>query len=116
MKVWNLKYGLGGDVHFAAYGTGETALRIFERGEFIATATINIEEWGAPPADRGRLWVKTWAENEGMDAALIDSGVCLPFSELCGDAEFYGGHEASCRAVLLRLSPAAMAELEVQGG
>ncbi len=114
MQVHNLKYGLSGDIEFAQYATGETAIRITGPEGLIATATVNIEEWGAPPAPRGRIWVKTWSENAGMDEALIAAGVCEPFSPSCRDVEVYGGYGNSCVAVSLRLTPAALAELETQ--
>src|SRR5580658_4593005 len=113
MLVHNLKYGLSGSVEFARYAsTGETSIRIVDEGEPVCVATVNIEEWGAVPAPAGCVWIKTWSENEGIDRALADAGVV----ERHWIDEFWGGHGGSCRAVLARLTPAALAELAVQEG
>ena len=100
----------GGQVVFAQYGTGETAIIIEREGQRIAVATVNLEGWGVPRAGPGEVWIKAWSENEGMARALAGAGII----DRHWLEEVWGGFAGSCRAVLAKLTPAALAELAEQ--
>jgi hypothetical protein len=110
MQVHNLKYGMSGEVRFGRYASGELAIAIVNDGEMQARATVCLEGWGVDAASDGHVWVKTWSENEGMDRALADAGVI----ERHFVDEAWGGYDGKCRAVLAKLTPAALAELATQ--
>lgn len=112
MEIRGLKYGLGGEVLFAQYATGETAIQITSLEGTVAVATVNLQAWGVDRAPPGHVWVKTWSENEGMDKALIAGGVVEPKPVV----DAMGGYGHTCRAVLFKLTPAALAELKFQRG
>lgn len=109
MQVHNLKYGLSGDVKFGRYLRDQIAIIIENDGERIAVATVNLEGWGALDPPEGHCWIKTWSENEGIDLALERAGVV----ELT-KSTLLGGYGNSCKAVLAKLTPAALTELAEQ--
>lgn len=111
MQVHDLKNGLSGTVRWGFYRTGEIAITIVDEGELIATATVNLEEWGADQAPADCVWIKAWSENDGMDRALADAGVV----ERHWIDEVWGGYGGGCRAVLARLTPAALADFQASG-
>jgi hypothetical protein len=48
------------------------------RGEPIATATVNLPD---EPLPEGQVFIKDWAENEGIYAALVEVGIVGPVLE-----------------------------------
>lgn len=60
-------------IEFAKYANGRTAIRAYSTsGEPAFTATVNIPE--AVPGE-GCVFLKGWAENEGIPEALVKAGV-----------------------------------------
>lgn len=103
------RYNLSGDVSFAQYVNGQTALRIVgEDGEQVAICTVNLEALGALDFGPNKIWVKTWSENEGINLDLARAGVATSTG-----IEFAVNVYGSV-AVLMDLTPAAIAELEAQ--
>lgn len=69
------------DIQFRQYGNGRPAIRLVQartRGpyagssEVIAMASVNLPD---EPLAEGEIFIKDYAENEGMLAALIAAGV-----------------------------------------
>lgn len=57
------------------YHDGSTALMVYtEDGEPICKATVCMSDSGEKPAD-GNVFIKDWAENEGVMASLQAAGV-----------------------------------------
>lgn len=99
---------------WARYPNGALALQLvadgdqpeheIHDGEPIARASVNIVERGAVPD--GQIIIKTWAENQGIEYALMTGGVLRP-SDL--PLEFIqAGYEA---AEVHELTDAARAEV-----
>ena len=67
------------DIHLLSYGEGgATALLLMsvdEPGIAYCRASVNLPEIDTPP---NHMWIKTWAENEGVLEALIESGAVHP--------------------------------------
>lgn len=61
----------------AQYGNGRTALQLIDAqdGEPVATATVNLP---GEPLGSGEVFIKDYAENEGMVAALAEAGIVEP--------------------------------------
>jgi len=59
------------------YADGSTALLLSdaETGEQLAKATVCMVEYGEKPRDENHVFIKDYAENQGMVAALQDAGV-----------------------------------------
>lgn len=110
MQVFNLKYGLSGNVEFARYARKQVAILILsEDGDKVATSTVNLEGWDVSDPPEGFVHIKNWSENEGMVEALEKAGVIeRPFKSI------FGGWNCSCEAILAKLTPAALAELKEQ--
>ena len=104
MKIGPTKHGRAGDIEFAAYGNGETAIIVTRDGEREYVATVNLEGLGALEPGPGQIWVKTWSENVGVEEALMDAGIATPTHQrfACGPYDAI--------AVLMDLTPAALAE------
>jgi hypothetical protein len=110
MKVGPARYTRAGDVEFSQYENGWLAIVIVDEiGQPECKATTNLEALGAPTPSASQVWLKTWSENEGIEAALESAGVV----KLTGE-RFHCGFDAV--ALLAELTPAALAELEVQRG
>lgn len=63
---------------FAKYhGNGRVAIQLVdtEDGSPVATATVNLPN---DPLDVGAVFVKSYAENEGMTDALCEAGIIKP--------------------------------------
>lgn len=111
MKVGPAKYTQAGDIEFAAYSNGHTAIMIMaESGDRECVATVNLDGLGAPEPGCDQVWIKTWSENQGIEAALVSSGVVT----LTGKRFNCGPYDAV--AVLGDLTPAAIAERKQQRG
>lgn len=105
MKIGPARYTRAGDVEFAVYGNDQTAIIIIrEGGERECVATVNLEGLGAPEPGPDQVWIKTWSENEGIDAALVSSGVVT----LSGTS--FSVNNWGSIALLANLTPAAIAE------
>lgn len=65
------------DLQKARYCNGRTALVLVdpEDGERVTTATVNLPD---EPLAEGEVFIKDYAENEGMVAALQEAGVVQP--------------------------------------
>lgn len=101
-------YGRTGNLVFAQYSNGQTAIKLVEpSGETLALATVNLEGLSAPPPGPDQVWIKDWSENEGMLEALIQAGVVKPTG-----TSFNPNWDAW--AFLADLTPAALAEKESQ--
>ncbi len=60
-------------IEFAKYENGRTAIRaLTEQGEPSFVATVNIPQ--ATPGE-GCVFLKGWAENEGIPQALVKAGL-----------------------------------------
>ena len=70
-KQWTCK------IRVKYYGNGRTALQLndHEKREVIAIATVNIPN---EPQEEDEIFIKDWAENEGMVDALVNAGVIYP--------------------------------------
>lgn len=80
----------------ARYGDGSTALLLqdTETGEQLAKATVCMAADGEKPRDERHVFIKDYAENEGMLAALQDAGVIdLPLRTLDAGHAKAGVHE-----------------------
>lgn len=57
--------------------TGELALLLMNKAthEEEATASVNVESYGAPKLPPGEVFLKGWSENEGIPEALVQAGV-----------------------------------------
>lgn len=109
MKTGPLKFAPeGAIVTFGHYGSRQGPIAITLRcfnGEPYGTASVNVEPYGAPPASPTQVYLKTWAENEGLAEALEAAGVLKRTGvkfKTSGLVE----------AELAELSPAAIAEIE----
>lgn len=109
LKIEGLKFGHSGDVVFASYGTGETALIVEQpdTGARVGVLTVNIEEWGAPRAKADEVWLKTWSENTGTFEACVRAGIVAPEPVM----RLKGGYNGECEAVLCRLTLKAIAAM-----
>jgi hypothetical protein len=71
LSVGPAKFCRGGDITFAHYGTGETAILIERNGEREAVATVCLAGVpGSPVPGPHQVWLKGWSENEGIPQAL----------------------------------------------
>jgi hypothetical protein len=109
MMVERLKVGRankhmpGGTVKFMCYGGGETAILIMNAdGSRECVATVNLE--AEPPENY--VWLKTWAEHEGIPEALAAAGVVV-LTERTLSAGF-------SHARLARLTPAAIKQRDME--
>lgn len=101
-----------GFIEFGRYASGEIGMTIYPTRSFegapIVKATVSL---ALPPAyaalDPDECWIKTWSENHGVLEALIAAGVCH-------DTERRHGLDNNCEAALVRLSGAALRELQRQ--
>jgi hypothetical protein len=60
------------------YADGSTALRLLsDIGEPLSTPTVCMVDYEAKP-EEGNVFVKDWAENEGMLHALQNAGIVGP--------------------------------------
>ena len=109
MQVADARFA--GTIEWREYATHETAIVITRGIETVMVATVHLSAWGQPDAPEGRVWLKTWGGHAGIDRALVEAGVVERFDPAAGDVEAWGGYGHSCRAVLMRLTPAALADL-----
>jgi hypothetical protein len=107
LQVGPAKYSGAGYVEFREYGNGQTAIRIIGDEGPECTATVNLEELGAPEPGPDQVWLKTWSGNQGIEAALEAAGIV----KLTGE-RFHCNHDAY--AVLADLTPAAIAARAAQ--
>lgn len=100
-----------GFVEFGVYGSGEIGLTIKSAidGSPVVKATVALAEYPDARLDPGFVWIKTWAENEGVYEALVEAGVIEAVSVVFQCSEF-----AIARAG--KLTPAALEELARQKG
>lgn len=106
MKIGPASFTKGGTVQFGQYGNGETSIQIVAddgSGEMEATATVNVEPYGAHLAGPKHVWLKSWSENEGIPEALQEAGICELMEEI-----FCIGQSL---AILAKLSEAALSEI-----
>lgn len=104
-----------GWVEFATYHLGGVAILLRERptvhSEVNAKATVMLDSLGCELAEN-EVWIKTWAENEGVLEALVAAGVVDP----TGRVHTIGRNGGQVRAVHARLTPMALVELARQRG
>jgi hypothetical protein len=101
-----------GVLEFARYGDGTTAMQFNTMyGEPLCRATVCLEGLGAPPLAPDQVWIKTWAENEGVLEMLEDSGVVVRDPN---QPPFEASGNPDALAVMAFLTPLALAELEFQ--
>lgn len=109
MKVGPARYTRAGDVEFKFYGNDQIALLIMgEGGDRECVATVNLDGLGAPDIGSEQVWIKTWGENEGVEKALVSSGVVT----LTGQK--FTVNQWGSVALLGDLTPAAIAECHAQ--
>jgi len=99
-----------GRIRFGQYSDGATAIEIHE-DEPVCRATVSLEDLDAPPIEPHQVWIKTWGENEGVLDALIAAGVVTLANAPPFIVNQWGAH-----AILCDLTPAAIEELQRQGG
>lgn len=64
------------EVLLLAYPGGRPALQLVDaEGEPEITATINLPD---EPLEEGEIILKTYAEGQGIDVALVDAGLIHP--------------------------------------
>lgn len=98
----------GGEVRFARYANGNVAIVIVgPNGEIESKVSVNMDETVPRKLKPNEVWLKGWAENEGIPAALYAAGVV----RLTGEATPAGPF---AYAQLAELTPAAMAVLIAQ--
>ena len=70
-KIWECT------IKFAWYANGVQAIQLVDAhdGSAIATASVNLEEFGKRGPLGRYTWIKTWSENEGILQALVDAGI-----------------------------------------
>jgi hypothetical protein len=67
-----------GIVNVGQYGNGSLALTFTgEDGEPLSTLSINLEAYGLVPPE-GHIFVKNYAESEGLAAGLEAAGIAEP--------------------------------------
>ena len=75
--------------------------------------SVNLEAMGAEPPGPDQVWLKLWAENEGVLEAAIAAGLIEPIDLRTAEGRrFHCGHDAW--AVLADLTSAAIAERDAQ--
>lgn len=79
------------DVEVTRYNSGGLALRLWEDGELYSICSINLEEYGLTP-EAGCVWIKAYAEGEGMPEILAQTGVVT----LTGEWAEVGPYNALC--------------------
>ena len=73
----------GGTIKFGRYDNGEIAITILAPdGSPEATASVNVEPYGALAAGPGKVWLKGWSENDGIPESLEKAGICQRTGEL----------------------------------
>lgn len=96
------------ELEFAQYGNGAIAMIANDpdTGQVALKLTVNLEGLDPPWCRDDQVWLKTWAENEGVPEALVAAGiVTLPGLK-------FPVNPWGSEAVLATLTPAAAAELE----
>jgi hypothetical protein len=75
-----------------------------DNGEPIATATVNLIDYGIEP-EPNHCYLKDYSENQGIVEVLAGAGVVIPIQQIR-----FGTHNAT--ATLCKLSPQLIEELE----
>ena len=91
------RYIAPGSVRFGQYANGWPAIWI-ENGLKLS---VNVEDLGAKPPGPNQVWIKTWSENLGVEAAITVAGLAT-----FPGVRFHCGYDAF--AVLADLTPAAI--------
>lgn len=109
MKIGPSRYSTGGNVTFARYANGQTAIIIYsDSGEREGTPTVNLEEITDIIPKSNQVWIKTWSGNEGFLEALIKAKV-VESQSFAYQVNAFGS-----LAHLCDLTPEAIAEREAQ--
>lgn len=97
------------ELEFAQYGDGQLAMVARGKdGQPALKLSVNLSGLDAPRPRGDQVWIKTWAENEGVAEALVRAGIVT----LVGQT--FPVNNFGSVAVLAELTPAALAELERQ--
>ncbi len=91
----------GCTVEFAQYVEGGLAMTIWDGPERQATATVNLAPYGSRKLAPDEVWLKGWAENEGLPEALERAGFVILTGETMPAGTFVVAH-------LAKLTPEAL--------
>ena len=93
-------------VKYVFYANNVQAIQLVDAhdGSAIATASVNLEEFGKHGSLARYTWIKTWSENEGILEALVDAGIVRATGETF-EVNQYGS-----LAVLVEILPETMTQ------
>ena len=100
------------DLAFAEYGDGSLALLALDpqTGQPALKLTVNMADTAAPKVLHPIVWLKTWAENEGVAEALVEAGI-VTLNGFAFEVNQFGS-----LAVMATLTPATLLALIAEGG
>lgn len=76
LRVGAARFTTQGTIRFAHYQSGETAIEILDSaGQRQAVATVSLIPYGVPDPGPFGLWLKGWAQNEGVPESLVEAGI-----------------------------------------